>query len=43
MLTVMLDAECEALLLQTAADLEMSPSEVGQVLLESALLMSLSR
>lgn len=43
MLTVMLSGEMDDLLLQTAADLEMSPSEVAQVLLESALVMSLAR
>lgn len=43
MLTVMLDAECEALLLQTAADLSLTPSEAAQIMLESALVMSVAR
>ena len=40
---VVLDREMDDLLRQTAADLDLSPEEVGKIILESALLMSLSR
>jgi hypothetical protein len=43
MLTLVLDVECESLLKQTAADLDLSPQEAAKVLLESSLLMSLTR
>jgi predicted MFS family arabinose efflux permease len=43
MVLVTMDADCESLLRQVAADLDVSPSEAAQVLLESALVMSLDR
>jgi hypothetical protein len=43
MVTVMLDEDSEALLRQHAADLDIPPCEVARVILESSLLMSLSR
>lgn len=43
MVLVELDPEVDALLRQTAADLEMTPSQIAQVMLESALVMSLTR
>jgi len=43
MVTVMLDEDSEALLKQHAADLDIPPCEIARLMLESALLMSLTR
>jgi hypothetical protein len=43
MVTVMLDPDVDALLSQTAADLGILPCEVAKVILESSLIMSLTR
>ena len=43
MVTVMLDPDVDALLKQTAADLDVPMEEIASVLLSSALLMSLTR
>lgn len=40
---VVLDAEMDALLSQTSADLDLPREEVAKVLLESALIGSMSR
>jgi hypothetical protein len=43
MMNVTLDPDVDALLSQTAADLDLSRESVATILLESALLMSLTR
>lgn len=43
MLTLVLDAEMDDLLKQTAADLDIPPSEAARIMLESALAMSMTR
>ncbi len=43
MVMVMLDPDVDALLRQMSADLDIPPCEVAKVILESGLLMSLSR
>jgi hypothetical protein len=43
MLKVQLDEEWDSLLRQTAADLDIPPDEVAKVLLESSLMLSLTR
>lgn len=40
MIALVLDPEADALLSQTAADLDLSRDEMAKVLLESALIMS---
>lgn len=40
MVTVCLSPDSEALLRQTAADLDLSPEQVAVILLESSLIMS---
>jgi hypothetical protein len=43
MVTLVLDPDVDALLSQTASDLDLSRDETARVLLESALVMSLTR
>ena len=43
MIALVLDREMDDLLRQTAADLDLSPEEIAKVMLESALVMSLTR
>jgi hypothetical protein len=43
MVTLMLDPDCESLLRQMSADLDLSPEAVGKIVLESALILSLAR
>lgn len=43
MVTLVLDPDVDALLSQTSADLDLSREDVAKVLLESALVMSLTR
>ena len=43
MLMLVLEPEVDALLCQTAADLEVSPEEMASLILSSCLLMSLVR
>lgn len=43
MLTLVLDRDCDALLRQMSADLDVSVEEMARVMLESALAMSQSR
>lgn len=43
MVVLVLDPDVDALLRQTAADLEMCPEEMASLILSSSLLMSLDR
>jgi hypothetical protein len=43
MVTLVLDPDLDALLRQMSADLDLTPSETATVLLESALVMTLTR
>ena len=43
MLSLVLDPDVDALLRQTAADLDLTPSQVAEIMLSSSLLMSLTR
>jgi hypothetical protein len=43
MVSLMLDPDVDALLSQVSADLELSRAEVAEIILSSALLMSLDR
>jgi len=43
MLSLVLDPDVDALLRQTAADLDLTPSQVAEIMLSSVLVMSLTR
>lgn len=41
MVSVVLDPDCEAMLSQMAADIDLTPAQTARVLLESALILRL--